>query len=80
MAKCGLFSLSLIDLSLFIKGGENVLVWEAMEELRGEPRGSYITGSSARNQRIERPWRDVWAYVCHQFYYTFQALEEEGQS
>ena len=51
-----------------------------MEELRGEPRGSYITGSSARNQRIERPWRDVWAYVCHQFYYTFQALEEEGQS
>ena len=57
-----------------------MLVWEAMEELRGEHRGSYITGSSTRNQRIERLWRDVWVYVCYQFYYTFQSLDEEGQS
>ena len=36
------------------KGGENVLCWYPMVELRGEGRGSYITGSSVHNQRIER--------------------------
>ena len=44
LAKYGLLSLSLIDLFILIKGGENVLVWKSMEELRGENRGSYITG------------------------------------
>eukprot|EP00794_Sanderia_malayensis_P006480 gene6480-7220_t len=42
------------------KGGDNVLVWERMEELRSSNRGSYLAGSSTRNQRIERLWRDVW--------------------
>jgi len=41
------------------KGGENVLVWERMTMLRGPERGSYLTGPSVRNQRIERLWRDV---------------------
>lgn len=60
------------------KGGENVLVWERMVEIRGPSRGSYLTGPSVRNQRIERLWRDVWNAVCSQFYYTFQALEDQG--
>ena len=60
------------------KGGENALLWNTMEELRGRDRGSYLTGSSTHNQRIERLWRDVWIHVCHLFYYTFQAMEIEG--
>ena len=60
------------------KGGENVLVWERMNELRGFDRGSYLAGSSVHNQRIERLWRDVWNYVCCEFYYAFQSLEEQG--
>ncbi len=61
------------------KGGENVLIWQEMEHLRGPNRGSYLAGTSTRNQRIERLWRDVWMYVCYQFYYTFQAMEVEGE-
>ena len=60
------------------KGGENKLVWEKMCAVRGENRGSFLAGSSIHNQRIERLWRDVWTYVCHQFYYTFQAMENQG--
>lgn len=60
------------------KGGENALVWQRMVELRGDGRGSYLAGSSVHNQRIERLWRDVWTYVCAQFYYTFQAMETQG--
>ena len=45
------------------KGGENVLLWSEMETRRGRDRGSYIAGSSVRNQRIERHWRDVWTYI-----------------
>ena len=60
------------------KGGENVLLWKAMEHLRGPGRGSYIAGSSVHNQRVERLWRDVWNNVCNIFYYTFQAMEAQG--
>ena len=55
-------------------GGENVRVWELMEERRGRNRGSYLVGSSTQNQRIERLWRDVFCVVTHIFYYTFQSI------
>ena len=59
-------------------GGENVRVWEAIEERRGPNRGSYLVGTSTQNQRIERLWRDVFRVVTHIFYYTFQSMEEAG--
>lgn len=40
-------------------GGENVLVADAMIDLRGGNRGSFLCGSSRFNTRIERLWRDV---------------------
>lgn len=61
------------------KGGENTLLWERMTDLRGENRGSYLASSSVHNQRIERLWRDVWNSVACEFYYTFQALEDQGK-
>lgn len=62
------------------RGGENVLVWDEMVRLRGPNRGSFLAGSSTHNQRIERLWRDVWMYICHEFYYLFQAMEVEGKN
>ena len=53
-------------------GGENVVVWQLMEEFRG------LAGSSVHNQRIERQWRDVFCNVCSIFYYTLQTMEQSG--
>ena len=60
------------------RGGENVGNWQEMEQRRGPNRGSYLAGTSTHNQRIERLWRDVFRCVAHIFYYTFQAMEENG--
>ncbi len=57
------------------QGGENQKVCYFMVSYRGPSRGSHITGSSVRNQRIERLWRDVYRCVCSSFHEVFYFLE-----
>ncbi len=45
---------------------------------RGPGRGSYITGRSVHNSRIERLWRDVYQTVLSIFYDLFLSLEGDG--
>lgn len=59
-------------------GGENVLVWQFMEENRGTGRGSYIAGKSVHNSRIERLWRDVYQSVSSSYASVFYELERDG--
>lgn len=59
-------------------GGENVRIWEMMENIRGANRGSALRGTSTQNQRIERLWRDVFRCVTCTFYYLFQSMSESG--
>ena len=56
-------------------GGENVAVGEYMVWLRGQGRGSFLTGPSVRNTRIERLWRDVGESVVALFSSLFLFLE-----
>lgn len=56
-------------------GGENYGVCHFMVSYRGPGRGSHIAGSSVRNQRIERLWRDVYRCVCSTFHEVFYFLE-----
>jgi len=59
-------------------GGENAAVCDAMVAVRGEGQGSFIAGSSTRNWRIKRLWRDVSRCICHVFYCTLYALKQTG--
>ena len=60
------------------RGGENVLVAEKMNQVRGEGRGSFLAGPSKFNTRIERLWRDVMSSVIVVFKERFERYEEEG--
>lgn len=60
------------------KWGKNTLVSEYMlrHPLRGPGQGSFITGRSVHNQRIEHFWRDMFSSCISVFYYLLYSLED----
>lgn len=46
-----------------------------MEEVQGEGRRAYITGSSTHNTRIEHLWRNVYCTVTYEFVDILSRLE-----
>lgn len=53
----------LVSFSRTDRGGENVLAADYMLNVRGVDRSSFYAGSSMRNQRIERQWRDTNQFI-----------------
>ncbi|TFY69093.1 hypothetical protein EVJ58_g594, partial [Rhodofomes roseus] len=57
------------------RGGENILVSAYMIMLRGPNRGSFMFGSSMRNQKIERAWVDAGEGFVRRWRVFFTRLE-----
>ncbi|XP_034554902.1 uncharacterized protein LOC117823781 [Notolabrus celidotus] len=60
------------------QGVENVQIARFMFSVRGTDRGSFISGKSVNNQRIEPLWRDVRVLVTSKYYSLLHSLEDNG--